>query len=58
MTAAQAFGVTVATLVAGVPLAVVSLVAAIYVHEAIETRRYRRHPDGTHEPDETKGWVG
>lgn len=45
MTAAQAFGATCAVLIVGSPVAVLCLVAAIYIHEQIEARRYRRSPN-------------
>lgn len=46
MTALKAFGATAAVLVVGTPLATLCLVAAIYVHESIEARRYKRSPNG------------
>ena len=45
MTAARAFGTTAAVLIVGTPLATLCMVGAIYLHESIEARRYKRNPN-------------
>jgi hypothetical protein len=40
MTARRAFGTTAAWIVVGSPVAVLCIVAAIYIHERRETRKY------------------
>lgn len=59
MTATQAFATTAAVLIVGAPVATLCLVAAIYVHEQIEARRYRRSPNVAPQYPETNvdRWV-
>ena len=46
MTAFRFVGRNLVRAVIGTPFATVAIVVAIYVHEQIEYRRYRRNPNG------------